>query len=107
MSESTIPAEAPHAASHGLAHVMSVRMLVGVFAALIVLTGITVGTSYMDFGEFNLSVAMIIATIKGTLVCAFFMHLAYDNKFNLFVFVGCLVFVTLFISFAMTDTHQY
>ena len=107
MSDHAAESSPPPAEEHGLAHVMPVKILVGVFAALIALTVITVGSSYLDFGPYNLLVAMIIAFVKGSLVCMFFMHLWYDSKFNLFIFMSCLAFVVLFISLAMTDTHQY
>ena len=46
-------------------------------AALLVLTGLTVGLSYVDFGSrsMNIIVGMIVATIKASLVAAIFMHL--------------------------------
>jgi cytochrome c oxidase subunit IV len=46
-------------------------------AALLVLTGVTVGLSYVDFGsrDLNIVVGMIVATIKAGLVAAIFMHL--------------------------------
>jgi cytochrome c oxidase subunit IV len=37
----------------------------------------------------------------------FFMHLIWDRPFNAIVFVGCLIFVGLFISLALLDTTQY
>jgi cytochrome c oxidase subunit 4 len=63
-------AEAAHIAAHIGAYVK-----VGV--ALLVLTGITVGLSYVDFGSrsMNIVVGMIVATIKASLVAAIFMHL--------------------------------
>jgi hypothetical protein len=35
------------------------------------------------------------------------MHLRYDRPFNAIVFVGCLILVTLFISFTMSDSNAY
>lgn len=63
-------AEAAHIAAHLGAYVK-----VGV--ALLVLTGVTVGLSYVDFGSrsMNIIVGMIVATIKASLVAAIFMHL--------------------------------
>ena len=63
-------AEAAHIAAHIGAYVK-----VGV--ALLVLTGITVGLSYVDFGSrsMNIIVGMIVATIKASMVAAIFMHL--------------------------------
>ena len=96
---------------HGLSHIMPPKILLGVWGALIVLTVVTVVTAtnpMFNFGAYpNLVIAMIIATVKASLVCLFFMHLLYDRKFNLLIFMGSLLFVLLFVSFAMMDTGQY
>ena len=62
--------EAAHIASH-------IGAYVKVGAALLVLTGVTVGLSYVDFGSraMNIIVGMIVASIKAGLVAAIFMHL--------------------------------
>src|SRR4051812_34020023 len=96
-----------HDAPHGVGHIVPFKILFGVFLALTVLTIITVAASEVDFGEFNLIVALVIAVIKATLVVLFFMHLLWDKPFNAIVFVGCLIFVGLFISLALLDTGQY
>ena len=47
-----------------------------VFGALLVLTLVTVGVSYLDLPEAEtVIVALVIATIKASLVAMFFMHL--------------------------------
>ena len=56
----------------------------------------------------RLYVALLVAFIKATLVALYFMHLpGYDRPFNAIIFVGCLILVTLFISFSMTDSGAY
>jgi cytochrome c oxidase subunit IV len=103
MSNST-----PQPVSHeGYAHIMPLPMLIGVFAALIVFTIITVGVTQFDLGNWNLVVAMAIATVKAALVLLYFMHLRYDHPFNALVFIAALVFITLFISITLSDTMQY
>ena len=63
-------------------HAVSPLILVGVFAILMVLTGVTVAARYFDFGyTANLAIAIGIATVKAVLVVAYFMHLRYDNLF--------------------------
>lgn len=59
-----------------------VRSYMLVFAALLVLTGVTVALSYMDFGslEANIIIAMIVATVKASLVALIFMHLNHEKK---------------------------
>jgi len=53
-----------------------------VFAALAVLTVITVAVSYLDMNHSQaVVVALVIAAVKGSLVAAFFMHLISEEKF--------------------------
>jgi len=92
---------------HGVGHVVPLKILVGVFGALVVLTVITVSASYVNFGEFNLVVALAIAVLKASLVVLYFMHLRWDRPFNAIVFIGCLIFVGVFIGFTLIDTTQY
>lgn len=82
------------------AHISTVKFLVGVFAALIFLTFVTVYVSYFDFGEANTFVAVLIATMKATLVALFFMHLRYDKAFHGVVFIMGFLFLGLFLLFA-------
>jgi len=96
-----------HPKHEHVGHVVPLKILLAVFGALTVLTVITVAASYVDFGDFNLVVALIIAVIKASLVVLFFMHLFWDKPFNAIVFVGCLIFVGLFISLALLDSGQY
>ena len=115
MTEATHPVPPPehHAsahghAAHGMAHVMSIPLLVGVFLALVFLTGVTVWATVIDLGaNANLLVAMLIATVKAALVCVFFMHLLYDRGFHSVVFLSSLVFVLLFVTFSMMDSFEY
>jgi cytochrome c oxidase subunit 4 len=46
-----------------------------VLGALLALTALTIGVSYVDLGPFNTPIAMLIAAGKGMLVALFFMHL--------------------------------
>jgi len=98
---------AAHPKHHGVGHVVPFKILFAVFASLTVLTVVTYVASLFDFGELNLFVALTIAVIKASLVVLFFMHLIWDRPFNAIVFIGCLIFVGLFISLSLLDTHQY
>jgi cytochrome c oxidase subunit 4 len=88
-------------------HVMPFRVLLAVWAALMVLTVVTVAATWVDLGNLNLWIAMAIATVKATLVLLYFMHMRYDRPFNAVVFVSALAFVTLFIGIALIDTGAY
>lgn len=74
-----------------------------IWAALIVMTGITVWTSYYDFGTWNIAVAMLIATTKAALVALFFMHLKYDNKVDTVTFVSSFIFLAIFVGLTASD----
>ena len=85
-------------------HITSIKNYLVVGAALLVLTLITVGASFIDFGPYNVSIALVIASIKALLVALFFMHLFWDNKIYLIVFATSLLFLTIFLTFSMFDT---
>ena len=85
-----------------------VWMLVAVLGALMGLTILTVSVTSFDLGsEGNLVVAMVIATIKAALVVTFFMHLLWDKKFHLILFLTAVLFVVLFLSMSITDRGEY
>jgi cytochrome c oxidase subunit IV len=90
-----------------LAHVVDVRVLLAVFAALMALTAITVAVSYFNFGALNLMVALGVATIKAALVALWFMHLRYENGLNAFIFLVGVVFLGLFLIITMLDSVEY
>lgn len=98
--------DAPH--DHGMGHALPLSILIGVWAALTVLTVITVGASYIEWGgSLDIIIAMGIATVKAVLVALFFMHLKYDRKLYSVVFVAPLLFLALFLSLAVLDSRQY
>ena len=93
-------------------HPVSTKLLFGGFFGLIGLTILTVATSALGSGlglppAFAFPLAMVIATMKAFLVCAFFMHMYWDKSFNVLAFLSSLLFVTLFIGMTMIDTGEY
>jgi cytochrome c oxidase subunit IV len=60
-----------------------------VFAALLTLTAITVGVTYIHMGRFNFVVALLIAIIKASLVVLYFMNVKNSSPLTkLFVMAG-------------------
>lgn len=88
------------------AHVSSVPFYVAVFLGLLVLTGLTVGQSYVDLGKANIILVILIATLKASLVVTFFMHLKWDNKFNALIFLSTLFFIGVFFAYTLNDTDR-
>ena len=69
-----------------------VRTYLIIFAALAVLTIVTVGVSYLHLSFVaGVILAMIIASVKGGLVAAYFMHLI-DEKKVIYWILGLTVF---------------
>ena len=88
------------------AHVSSLKFYVAIFFALIAFTLLTVGASNIHLGKFNLVVAVVIASMKASLVVLFFMHLRYDNKFNAMILVVSLLFIGVFFAYTLNDTDH-
>jgi cytochrome c oxidase subunit 4 len=61
-------------------HIAPKSMYYGIFLALMVLTIVTYAVTFVNLGEFNLAVAMIIAVTKASLVILFFMHVYWSPK---------------------------
>jgi cytochrome c oxidase subunit IV len=85
-------------------HILPLSAYFGVALALLVMTVVTVAAASVDFGEWNLIIAMLIAIFKATLVALIFMHLFWDDKFYSIVFVSSLVFLGFFLTLTMYDT---
>lgn len=94
---------------HGLAHVASVKVLLSTWGALTFFTVLTVLAAKIDFSSASLSliVALVIATMKASLVCLFFMHLRYDKPIHAVIFLSSLLFLMLFAGLTLMDTGQY
>ncbi len=85
-------------------HHISVQTHLAVFAALIGFTILTVVTAkLMDFGAFNGVIAFTIATAKGFLVMAYFMHLKFDEKIYRWIIGSSFFFVGLLFLFLVID----
>jgi cytochrome c oxidase subunit 4 len=110
-ANTAMPAEPPSRpsdpADHGPSHLVPARVLAAVFAALVLLTAVTVAATGLDLGSWNLTIALVIATAKGALVVLYFMHLRYDSPFHALVFAAALVFLALFLRLTLLDAGQY
>ena len=79
-------------------HIIPLKIYINVIAGLLVLTVITVAAAQVDFGVLNVLIAMGIATVKASLVLLYFMHLKYDDKLFLVIFLtGVFFLVVIFL----------
>jgi cytochrome c oxidase subunit 4 len=84
-------------------HIAPISMYVGIWAALMIFTGITVFAATVELHVFNIVLALLIATIKGTLVVLFFMHLRYSTKLTMVTVVAAVFFLIILFAMSMTD----
>ena len=90
--------------AHAEPHISPLKTYYTVYAALLVLTVTTYAVSFAGFEpKLAVIVAVSVAMVKATLVGAWFMHLKYDVKFNVFVFLAALWFMSVFFILTMFD----
>lgn len=70
-----------------------VRVYIGVFVSLLILTGVTVGVSYLHLSiSAAIGVALLVATVKGSLVACYFMHLISEKAMLFWILALCAFF---------------
>ena len=84
-------------------HVSPLSTYLSIFAALMVLSAITVGAAFVNLGNFNPMVALAIACIKATLVILFFMHVKYSSQLTKLTVVLSLFFVVILFAETLMD----
>ncbi len=91
-----------HEEAHG-PHIVSPKIYLLVFLALLIGTTLTVVASYLELGPWNPIIALGIAVAKATLVVLFFMHIKYSSKLmKLTVVSGIFTFLAL-VGMSMSD----
>src|SRR5436309_10392085 len=93
MSTQSQPNSTPAGEVHHDHFQKHIKQAIGVFVALLVLTLVTVGASYIQLGHGgNIILAMIIATIKAAMVAAIFMHLMAEKRMVFRVLIFTVIF---------------
>ena len=79
-------------------HHISTYMSHGVvLTILLALTALSVGMAELHFGAFSVAVALLVASVKGTTVLTYFMHLKYESMFTRIMVGGVFVIYVLVI----------
>ncbi len=89
--------------SHQLGHIIPKKIYTMVLCALLFLTFITVWIAQFNFGNWNIVVAMLVASVKAGLVTLFFMHLKYENKITWLYVLFPVVLLFIMIGGVFTD----
>ena len=77
-------------------HLLPYSLYLKVWLALLILTGLTVWVSTINVYRWHVFTAMLIATVKVSLVLLYFMHLKFDSKIFSYLFIaGCVLAIPL------------
>ena len=97
--------------SHDIEHIKKeVKVYITVFAALAILTVVTVAVSYLHLPiGYAILLALFIATVKGTLVACYFMHLISERAliYAILIFTVFNFFVLLFLPVLGFHDHLF
>ncbi len=85
------------------AHVPGYGVYVKVWALLLGLTVVTVAASFADLKHVTMLVAVLIASVKVTLVALYFMHLRYDKAIYAWMLFVAGVTYAVFIALTFID----
>ena len=85
-------------------HIISPKVYLTIFTALMVGTALTYWTAFANLGGFgNLIVALLIAVTKATLVILWFMHVRYSSRLIGLVVAGSFFWFLLLVVLTMGD----
>jgi cytochrome c oxidase subunit IV len=88
---------------HNNVHIFEYKTLGLVLAALLAMTGVTVGAAAIDLGWLNIWIALMIASIKAGLVLVVFMHLKFAGRAVILSFLSTVFFLAVMIGFIFWD----
>ena len=84
-------------------HVSPISLYLTIFTALMVLTAATVGAAFVNLGQFNFAVAMLIAGFKASLVVWYFMHVKYQSSLTKLTVATGLFFLAILLGLMLID----
>lgn len=84
-------------------HHLPYRVYFIVWGALLMLTAVTVGVSYVDMKNVTVLTAMLIASTKSMLVLLYFMHIRFEKPmYSVMILVVLLTYAT-FVTLTFVD----
>ena len=84
-----------------------VRVYITVFVALMILTIVTVAISRLHLSvPIAVTVALLVATVKGSLVACYFMHLISEKKLIIAVLALTAVFFAALLTLPVVTVHD-
>ena len=89
-----------HSPAH---HASPLSMYFMVFGALCALTILTVWTSRLDLGSWEIPLALAIATVKMVLVILFFMHVIHSSRLTWVVVLASFLWLAVLFTLTFAD----
>lgn len=87
----------------GTHHGPSMGVYFGIFAMLLVLTGVTVAAAFVDLGVMGPPVAVLIAAVKATVVVLWFMHVKYASRLIGLYAASGFLFLAIMLGITMAE----
>jgi cytochrome c oxidase subunit IV len=84
-------------------HVVPKSVYFAVFGALMALTLATVAVAFVDLGNMNVVVALVVAVLKATLVVLFFMHVKYSPTLTKLVVIASIAWLAILFGITLSD----
>lgn len=84
-------------------HVVTPHLYVSTWIALVGLTVMTVGASYLNLRNVAILAAVIIASVKASLVLLYFMHLRFERLIYVRMLIAALGFLAICLLLSFTD----
>lgn len=88
---------------HSEEHLVDYGTYFLIWISLLLLTVITVVVSLMELGNLSVLTAVLIASVKATLVLSVFMHLKYEKRIFKVMFFVAIITLGIFIGMTFTD----
>ena len=84
-------------------HVSPVGLYLTIFFALMILTAVTVAAAFLNLGQFNFAVAILIAGFKASLVVWYFMHMKWQSHLTKLTLATGLFFLVILLGLSLID----
>ena len=84
-------------------HIVPYKIYALVLGILVILTGISVAVTHIELGALTVAIALLIATVKSSLVLIFFMHLKFDNKLFTIMLGGVVLLMVIVVIVTFLD----
>jgi len=84
-------------------HIVSPKVYITIFGALMFFTAATVWAAFQHFGAFNIVIALAIGSVKASLVVLFFMHARYSPNRTQLVIICAVFWLAIMLGLTLID----